>query len=108
MSDRFSASPEELRGLAAELAALRDELDRIGSGPGSDAAAVGHFELFERLASAAANWSDRRDELVDRIQRLAGFARAAADAYAECETEVAGTFAPPVGPTATAAALGRR
>jgi hypothetical protein len=99
MSGWFSASPEALRETAAELAALRDELDEIGSSLGPDAAAVGHFAVFERLGSVATNWSERRHDLIERVERLAGFARAAADAYAGCETDISAAFAPAGGPT---------
>ena len=85
---QFSVDPSALADMAGRLRGLQQEFDGLDDTVDGYESAVGSEELAERLRSFADNWSDKRKEIGEQIENVAGYATAAADAYSQHEQEM--------------------
>ncbi|MET0902341.1 MAG: hypothetical protein ABWZ52_03800 [Acidimicrobiales bacterium] len=90
--DGFTVDYVTLASLAQQLANLRGEFEE-----GDDAlqplmGTLSNDHLRDKVHDFAENWSDKREGIVERLNQVAGFARAAADAYREIDAAYAAGF----------------
>lgn len=79
--DGFTVDYVALGDLAQQLANLRGEFEQGDDALAPLLGALSHDGLRGRLGDFAENWSDKRQGIVERLDQVAGFAQAAADAY---------------------------
>lgn len=87
---QFSVDPSALRDMAGRLRGLQEEFEGLEDTVGGYESAVGSEELAGKLESFADNWSDKRKQVAEQMQNVAGYAAAAADAYTQHEHDLAG------------------
>ncbi len=80
----FEVDVAALRDMASRLKGLKEEFESQEDVlSGEDA--VGSPEVAGALDDFANNWSDKRKQLGEMLQEVAGYAQLAADAYQETE-----------------------
>ncbi len=84
MSD-LCVSTTDLAGTGAALHLLAGELRGAERIVEDNRRAVGHDVLARRLDEFQGNWDDRRNDMLESIDALAGTARAAAEAFEDIE-----------------------
>ena len=85
----FAVETETLRDLAGRLKGIQAEFDALGDTVEGYEWAVGSEQLADRLGAFARNWSDKRKQISHLLEVTAGYAAAAADAYAQVDQELA-------------------
>ena len=78
-----------LRNMAGRLKGLKEEFESQDALTSGHQHAVGSPEIAGALDDFADNWSDKRKELGEMLEEVAGYAVMAADAYAETEQALA-------------------
>lgn len=78
-----------LREMAGRLKGLEQEFASQRATFAEYADAVGSPDIAGALNDFGDNWSDKREELSEMFQQVAGYAQMAADAYAETEDALA-------------------
>lgn len=76
--------------LAARLRAMAGEFDSVEDVVRGHHDAVGSREVAAALDDFAGNWSHQRKKIRQQMHDVAGYADAAAEAYASVEAEIAG------------------
>ncbi len=74
-----------LRDMAGRLKGLKNEFESQDSKVSGFEDALGAPEVAGALDDFANNWSDKRKELAEMLEQVAGYATLAADAYTETE-----------------------
>lgn len=78
-----------LRDMAGRLKGLKEEFEDQDALITGNEDAVGSPEVAGVLNDFVDNWSDKREELGEMLEEVAGYAVMAADAYAETEQTLA-------------------
>lgn len=91
MSIELGVDLDALRDLAGSLKGLQVEFERAGDV--AEDSGVCFHELQDALHQFAANWSDKRRQIGDMINDVAGCVEHAANAYHEVENSLSGGFA---------------
>lgn len=84
----FSVDVAALLEMAGRLRGLEREFDELGGALEASEAAVGSPEVADRLGEFASNWSDKRQEIAELLQSVAGYATMAGEGYAEVEAQL--------------------
>jgi conjugal transfer/entry exclusion protein len=79
---RIDQLAQELRGLHSEFNSLESRVDDYQG-------AVGHQRVVDRLEELASNWSDARDNILQRLERLAQVCQEVARTYRDQEQHLA-------------------
>ena len=87
---RIEVDIPALADMARQLTGLQQEFSGIENVVRGFEEAVGSEEISDKLHSFATNWSDEKEELGEKIQEVAGYADAAAQAYGGLESDIAG------------------
>lgn len=96
---QFSVDLASVQDLAARLRGLKQQFEGLEDDMEATAAVLGSPEVADALEAFASNWSDKRRQIVRELDEVAGYAVAAADAYAACEAELSSHMeAPAAGP----------
>ncbi len=91
-AEGFRVAYNELGELAQKLANLRGEFDKGEDAIGPLVGALSHDDLRRELSQFAANWSDKRADIIKRLDEVSGFAKAAADTYRAADEGGAAAF----------------
>ena len=94
---QFSVDVASVQDLAARLRGLKQEFEGLEDAVAGYEGDLGSAELADALDGFASNWSDKRKELVRPLDEVAGYAAAAAEAYASCERELSADMQPRAG-----------
>lgn len=80
-----------LRSVSSGITKIVDELERLDDKDkyGWSREVIGHAELTDRLDDFAGNWDYKRGKLEGELSKLAGITKAAAEAYAQIDTDLA-------------------
>ncbi|MFE1441009.1 hypothetical protein [Streptomyces sp. NPDC058739] len=84
MGDRTRVDDlDVIKSVATDLSKIVGELERLDDADkyGWSQEIIGHAELTDRLNDFATNWDYKRSRLEEDLKKLAGIAKAAADAY---------------------------
>jgi hypothetical protein len=94
MGVEFTVSPAEVADMAARLQGLKEEFDGLEDHVGQyrSREVCGHEHVGDKLGDFADNWSDKKREMTRKLESLAGYAQAAAEAYDGLEVELSGAF----------------
>ena len=87
---RIEVDIPALADMAQQLMALKEEFSAIEDVVDGFEEAVGSEEISDKLHSFATNWSDEKEELGEKMEQVAGYADAAAQAYGGIESEISG------------------
>lgn len=85
----LSINMDELRKLAEDLTAVRDEFDNADDNADETADATGHDELREVVNSFADEWRIRRGKMMEDLNKLTDIINQIAEAFTEVDTELA-------------------
>lgn len=91
---QFSVDVASVQDLAARLRGLKQEFEGLEDAVAGYEGDLGSAELADALDGFASNWSEKRKELVRQLDEVAGYAAAAAEAYASCERELSAEMQP--------------
>jgi hypothetical protein len=94
MGVEFTVSPAEVADMAGHLQGLKEEFDGLEDHVGRyrSTEVCGHEHVGDKLGDFADNWSDKKREMNKKLESLAQYAQAAADAYSQVEGEISGAF----------------
>ncbi len=95
---RFEVDVAALRDMSARLKGLKDEFESQEDTVRGYEEAVGSPEIAGALDDFADNWSDKRKEIGEMLENVAGYAQMAADAYRETEDQLSSSMQPSAGP----------
>jgi len=88
----FEVDVAELRDMAGRLKGLKEEFESQEDTVSGYDDAVGSNEVAGALEEFANNWSDKRRELAEKLEEVAGYASMAADAYHQTEGDLASSI----------------
>jgi hypothetical protein len=91
----FSVDHKELGELGQQLANLRGELTQADDAIGPLLGTISDAGLRHKLTDFAKNWSEKRAQIITRLDQTSGFAVAAAETYREADTSGAASFSGP-------------
>jgi hypothetical protein len=81
--------PQRIEDLAGELRSLRSEFDSLERRVDDYQSAVGHGRVVGQLEELASNWSDARDDILQRLEHLAAACDGVARTYRDQEAHLA-------------------
>lgn len=96
-SSGFLVDYHALGNLGQQLANLRGEFKKGDGAIAPLLATISDGGLRGALRDFTTNWSDERAKLVENLDKAAGFATQAADAYRKVDEALAHSYAPPGG-----------
>jgi hypothetical protein len=102
MSVEFKVTPSALAELSQALLTLKGEFEGMEDYIGRYESAVAHGRVKDKLGGFADNWSDRRREVLKKLDEVASYADVAAQAYSEAETQLSAHYDESASATAAA------
>lgn len=89
MAREYSVDYHALGDVGDTLTNLTGEFGGAEDGVDGYKGDVAHEEVMDALGDFASNWSDDRGEIVEKMENVAGFAKQAATAYGDVDTQLA-------------------
>lgn len=89
MSETIKVDITALGDMATHLTALTHEFESIAAVIGGYQDAVGSAEIAHQLDEFAHNWSEKRKEIIRKMEEVAGYAASAASSYTTVEGDLA-------------------
>lgn len=84
----YTVDYDELADLGAQLGKVRDEFRGVEDSIRTYDGVMGSGTVVEKLHQFSDNWSDKRGEIIERLDGVAQAATAAAEAYRQTESEI--------------------
>ena len=94
----FAVDVAALRDMSARLKGLKEDFESQEDTVHGYEDAVGAPEIAGALDDFADNWSDKRKELAEMLENVAGYSQMAADAYQETEEQLSSSMQPQPSP----------
>jgi hypothetical protein len=86
----YTVNYEYLQDLGEDLGRVRDEFKNVEDHTDNYDGAMGSGHVVDKLHEFSENWSDKREKLVEQLDGVSQAALAAAEAYRETDTQIAG------------------
>lgn len=89
MTESISVDITALGDMAQHLTRLKQDFEEIADVIGGYQEAVGSADIAHQLDEFAHNWSQKRKDIIQKMEEVAGYAASAASSYTTVEGDLA-------------------